>query len=172
MVELAGTVTLAGVDIVAADVEVEPMDTTEPPEGAGPERTTVHRDEPGAVTEVGVQARLLSETEGGWPLMVTAAPEPEAAIAAPAPEAALALNSWMELDVAVVESETVKVAVARVPSEIAVVLKPLARHIYCPEAGALQVRLFPGPVAAGPAVTDTLVKSAEAKENVHWRPAA
>ena len=78
MVELAGTVTLAGVDIVAADVEVEPMDTTEPPEGAGPERATVHRDEPGAVTEVGVQARLLSETGGGWTLMVIVAPEPEA----------------------------------------------------------------------------------------------
>ena len=120
---------------------------------------------------MGEQERLLSETEGGWPLMVTVAPEPEAAMAAPAPEAALALSRLITLDVAVVAPETVKVAVARVPSEIVVVFKPLARHIYCPEAAALQVRLFPAPVAAGPAVTDTSVKSAAANENVHWRPA-
>ena len=68
----------------------------------------------------------------------------------------------MALEVDVVVLESVKLAVAIVPSDIAVVFKPLARHIYCPEVGELHVIFFAAPVAAAPAVTDTLVKSAGA----------
>ena len=155
----AGTVTLVGADTVAADVDVEPIDTAEPPDGAGPDRATVHCDEPGPVTDVGEQDRLLSETEGGWPLIAIVAPEPLAAMAAAAPEVALAFSTLIVLEVEAVVLESVKLAFAIVPLDIAVVFKPLARHAYCPEAGELQETLFPGPVAAGPAVTDILLKS-------------
>ena len=150
---------LAGADSVAADVDVEPIDTAEPPDGAGPDRATVHCDEPGPVRDVGEQDRLLSETEAGGLLIVTVAPEPLAAMAAAAPEVALALSTLTVLEVEAVVLESVKLAFAIVPSGIAVVFKPLATHTYCPEAGALQETLLPGPVAADPAVTDTLLKS-------------
>lgn len=156
----AGIVTLVGVDIVAADVDVEPIDTTEPPDGAGPERAILHWDEPGAITDVGAQDRLLSETEAGALLIVIVAPAPVAETAAAAPEVALALSTLIVLEVDVVVLESVKLAVAIVPLDIAVVFKPLARQTYCPEAGELQETLFPAPVAAAPAVTDTLLKSA------------
>ena len=86
---------LAGVDTVAADVDVEPIDTAEPPDGAGPDRATVHCEEPGAVTDVGVQDRLLSVTEGGGLLIVTVAPEPVRAIGTGvlSPEVALVLST-------------------------------------------------------------------------------
>ena len=112
------------------------------------------------MTDVGVQDRLLSETGGGALLIVTVAPEPVAAMGAPLPEVALALSTWMALELEVVVLERVKLAVAIVPSDIAVVFNPLARHIYCPEVGELHEMLFPAPVAAAAAVTDTFVKSA------------
>ena len=130
MVAPAATVTLGGVDTVAAEVDVEPTETVVPPEGAGPERVTVHCDEPGAVTEVGVQDKLFSEGGGAALLIVIVAPEAVAAMAAPAPEVAIGAVTWMALELEVVALETLKLAVARVPSAIAFVLRPLARQTY------------------------------------------
>ena len=132
----------------------------------------MHCDEAGAVTDVGVQDKSLSEVDGGAPSMVTVAPDPVAAIAAAEPEVAIALSTWMLLDVDVVVLESVRLAFARMPLEIAFVFKPLARQIYRPEEGELHETVFPALDAADPAVTDTLVKSAVEYENVHWTPEA
>lgn len=120
-----------------------------------------------------MQDRLLREDVlGNEPLIVTELPDPVTGTELPGPEAALALTIWTALDVELVVVDTVNVAVASTPSEMAVVFKPLAMQTYCPEEGELQETVFPAPEAAGPVVTDTLPTSAGTKENVHCMPAA
>jgi len=78
--------------VTVAAVDVKPVETVVSP-GAGPDRVTVHCDEAGAVTDVGVQDKLLSEMDGGAPLIVTVAPDPVAAIAVAGAEVAIALST-------------------------------------------------------------------------------
>lgn len=86
LVAPAATVTLVGAETAAA-VAVHPICTVVPPDGAGPESVTVHCDDAGAVTEVGLHEKALSETDVVL-LMLTVAPEPVEATAAPAPDVA------------------------------------------------------------------------------------
>jgi hypothetical protein len=67
--------------------------------------------------------------------------------------------------------ETVKLAVAIVPSEIDVVLIPLTRQMDRPAPGELHESVFPAPVADEPAVIDTLLKSVVEYAKVHCTPA-
>ena len=120
-------VTLGGVDTVA-DVEIHPMATVSPPAGAAPERLTVHCEEPGAVTEVGLQERLFRGA--GGLAMVTVAPEPMAGTGCAVADVASAASTWMALEVDVVVLDTAKVAVPIVPSAMPLAFKPLAMQMY------------------------------------------
>jgi len=78
----------------------------------------------------------------------------------------------MVLEVDDVVLETVKLAVARVPSPIVPLFKPLTRQMYWPELGALQEMVLLAPETDGPATTEGLLKSVGEKVNVHSRPEA
>ncbi len=166
MVAPAATVTLAGADTVAA-LEVVPMDTTAPPDGAGAVRVTVHWVDPGPVKDVGAQENADSFGVTTGLFIVTVVPDAVIGRAAAAPEAAAALATPIALDVDDVVLETLKLAVAIAPVEIAVEFRPLTRHVYLPEPAELHCTVFPAPEADGPAATDTPVKSPGANENVH-----
>ena len=122
-------VTLVGADTVAP-VDVHPTEIVSPDEGAGPESPTVHWDDPGAVTAVGLQDRAFSEADAVGALIVTVVPDPVAAKAVPEPETASGLTNPMALDFEDVVLERVKLAVARVPSAILLVLRPTMRQVY------------------------------------------
>lgn len=127
----------------------------------------MHWDDPGPVKDVGTQenADSLGVTTGLF--IVTVAPDAVIGKAAAAPDAATALATPMTLDVDDVVLETLKLAVAIAPVEMAVEFRPLTRHVYLPEAGELQDTVFPTPVADEPAATETPLKSPGANENVH-----
>ncbi len=81
---------------------------------------------------------------------------PLAGIESPAAVEATALVTCTGIDVVDGFDATWKVAVATVPSAIAVLLKPRSRQLF-----AEHVMLLPALVAAGPATTVTLVISEE-----------
>jgi hypothetical protein len=78
----AGTVTEAGVDILALLSEIA---TAAPEAGAGAERPTEQETVPGGVSDVGLQVSELSEAA---PSTVITEPLPDAEIALPVPDEA------------------------------------------------------------------------------------
>jgi hypothetical protein len=121
----AGTATLDGTESTAP-VVVAPTETGNPPEGAAPDKLTVHWLVPGATIKEGAQESPVSVTAA--PVIVTVAPVPEAAMGAPDGDAATIPVICIELDVELGEPEMPNVAVAITPSARAVVLSPVRAH--------------------------------------------
>jgi len=95
-------------------------------------------------------------TVGGCASMEIAPELPLAGIESPAAVDAITPEICTGIDAVDGFDAIWKLAVATVPSPIAVLLKPTSRQLF-----AEQVRLFPALVAAGPAVTVMIVMSEE-----------
>jgi hypothetical protein len=127
------------------------------------------------VSDVGAhKIELGAIGETGAPI-VTRPPDPVATRATADGEAAFPSVNWIAVEVELVEAEIVKFAVARVPSEIEFLLRPITIQTYWVAPIGLQLIVFPDAEAAGPAVTLTAVMSTEENEKTHisvetWMP--
>jgi hypothetical protein len=162
------TVRVVGIEAVAP-VKTEPSETANPVLGAAAVNETVHTDDTDRVIVVGLHVTAESATGR---TIVTVAGAPAAATTDPVGLTADTSKSWIAVEVADVFVATVTFAVASGPVAIVVAFIPTAIHVYLPALIVLQVIVLPAPVAADPAVTDTVVMSEVAKPNVHITPLA
>jgi hypothetical protein len=131
----AGTVRFALFDDTAS---------TEPPAGAAPLSAAVQFDTPPEFNDVGVQLSPVTVTGGGGARTVTV---PLTPVSGTVVADGVAPTTPTTSIVAVAEAVTSMMATT--PSGIVVWLKPVSKHIYVP-VPALQLMLFPAPLAAAP----------------------
>jgi hypothetical protein len=117
---------------------------------------TVHCDDPGALSVVGVQLTLDNAT-GRTTVRVPG--EPEVGTASPAPDAATESVSWTDVELAEVVAAIVKVAVAMVPEAMGEAFMPDVIQVYRSELVALHWTFLPAAEAAAPVLTVTALMS-------------
>jgi hypothetical protein len=131
----AGTVRFALFDDTAS---------TEPPEGAAPLNAAVQFDTPPEFNDVGEHVNPVTVTGGGGARTITV---PLTPVSGTVVADGVAPTTPTTSIVAVAAAVTSMMATT--PSGIVVWLKPVSKHIYVP-VPALQLMLFPAPLAAAP----------------------
>jgi hypothetical protein len=160
------TTTEVGLSTVTGCVLVCPSETLAPPAGAFSVSPTVHTAVSPMRKLAGAQVKLLTRATKG---MLTTPPVATTVSASPvgvAPPELTTPTAAVGLDV---DAATVRTALARMPSWMAVLFIPLSKQEYRPLVTGRHCSVLPACVAAGPAVICTPLKSAVENVKVHSR---